>query len=786
MVGETGFLMSASHDAIIAAGAVPEAVGVELARPEQGEIDDKLKVIVDRLDKLAAEQVRLKGPVEERWLRAIRQFHGRYDPETEAELKEAKKSRAFIKITRKKTNSWKGRLESLIFPTDDRNYGIQPTPVPTLTSASKEVVEQAMALIAQANEQQQAAAQAAEAGDEQAAASAAATAADIATKADETHQQAARLAEEIKEAKKRSEAMQLEMDDQLTECEYPAEGRDCIFDLCRLGTGILKGPLASEQSRGKWTPQQVVDGESTRTVHTYERETDPKPIFKRVDPWSYFPDMSARKKGEEEFEFERHLWTRKDLRQLVKERGFSGPAVRRLLEERSRDRNITSEGMSYLADLRSINGQGESLKGRYVGWEYHGPLECDEIVTMLQAMGRFDDAQYYKDNEDPLVELKVICFFCEGELLKIAPEYPLDSQESLYSVANFEPSEASIFGYGVPDVIEDSQAAMNAGWRMAMDNAGLSTGPQVVVDRDSIEPANKVWDLSPRKIWYRKKGAAAGTAFEVFDIPNKVTEIMAIVTTARQFIDDESQLPVQSEGEVTDNPNVTATASNIMALGFNVTFRSVVKAWDDGITTPSMRRLYDWNMQFSKKEEIKGDMKVDARGTSVLLVREIQSQMLMMVAQNHTTHPVLSLMLKPYDTYRKLLQSLTIPPDEIMATKDEYDDALKRQAENPQEAPQVIAAKMQLERAKLEAETSLQIAGMQRETELIKLAEQRNMKLDELTALLEGKKMDVDSKERMFAGELGAEQLMANQARERGEEPAGSGGFISAGGEGDK
>lgn len=779
IMASAALLADTSTAAIVAAGSVSEAAPVVIGPPQDmAKIEEDLRVIVGRLATLAADQVRLKSLIEERWLRNLRQFHGQYDPETEAELKEAKKSRAFVKITRKKTNSWKGRLESLIFPTDDRNYGIQPTPVPSLTSASKEVVEKAMALVAQANEQQAQAAAAAQQGDEAAAAQAAAGAAQTATQADEHAQEAQRLAEEIKEAKKRADLMQQVMDDQLVECGYSAEGRDCIFDMVRLGTGILKGPLAAEASRGRWEKQE--DGS-----HVYVREADPKPVFKRVDPWSYFPDMSARNAAESEFEFERHLWTKKDLRRLVKERGFNPDAVRRLLEEKTARQTMTESGMSYLADLRSIDGNTETLKGRFIGWEYHGPLECDEIVTMLHAMGDHEGAAYYKDTSDPLIEMKVICYFCEGELLKIAPEYPLDSQESLYSVVPFEASEASMFGYGIPDIMEDSQAAMNAGWRMAMDNAGLSTGPQIVVDRDSVEPANKVWEITPRKIWYRKKGAAAGTAFEVFDIPNKVTEILAIVEASRRFIDDETALPVQSEGEITDNPNVTATASNIMALGFNVTFRSVVKAWDDGITVPSMRRLYDWNMQHNPREDIKGDMNVDARGTSVLLVREVQSQVLMAIVTNHTTHPVLAAMLKPYEAYKKFLQSMMVPPDEIMATKDEYDQALQNmaQAQEGQQNPQMILAEMQLKRAQLESDTSLQIANLQRETELIKLAEQRNMKLDELTAMLQVKQIDTDSKERMFAGELGWETQNRQRAEAAGREPSGSGGFVSAGSE---
>ena len=43
--------------------------------------------------------------------------------------------------------------------------------------------------------------------------------------------------------------------------------------------------------------------------------------------------------------------------------------------------------LNYLGNLRDITGEGEGIKGRYVMWEYHGPLECEEIAALLRASG---------------------------------------------------------------------------------------------------------------------------------------------------------------------------------------------------------------------------------------------------------------------------------------------------------------------------------------------------------------------------------------------------------------
>jgi hypothetical protein len=47
-------------------------------------------------------------------------------------------AKAFVKLTRHKTNGWAARLSDLLFPTDEKNWGIQPTPMPELAKAAKQ------------------------------------------------------------------------------------------------------------------------------------------------------------------------------------------------------------------------------------------------------------------------------------------------------------------------------------------------------------------------------------------------------------------------------------------------------------------------------------------------------------------------------------------------------------------------------------------------------------------------------------------------------------------------
>ena len=119
-----------------------EGYGDELMSPQSAEeheleIAERLHVFASRLNKLAAEQVAKRNQIEQRWLDDIRQYHGEYASDEAAKLARARGSEVFVNITRNKTNAAEARLQDMLFPTDDRNFGIYPTPIPELDYMSK-------------------------------------------------------------------------------------------------------------------------------------------------------------------------------------------------------------------------------------------------------------------------------------------------------------------------------------------------------------------------------------------------------------------------------------------------------------------------------------------------------------------------------------------------------------------------------------------------------------------------------------------------------------------------
>lgn len=794
------------------ASVAPISTGAaeEQRKREWLRLQEAVVPILGDLNRTIGERIQRRTPLETRWLRDLRQYHGIYEPEIAAVLREEKeRSSVFINITRPKTNAWRARLIDMLLPNDERNWGIDPTPVPTLTQSARQALreaEQREGQVAATLEQHNAAVDAGEPGypDE------VATATGMAAEAVELRGLAQQAQAEIEEARRRCDAMQREIDDQLVECRFPTVCRDVIDDMCKVGSGVIKGPVVSGRARQLWR----IDPQTG--VAALEADDTPQPSARRVDFWHFFPDPDAATVEEGQGTFERHLPNRKMLRRMARDLDFSPHAVREMLREGPRLGGAdTMHWMSELRDMESsagMAGEMATLRDRWCVWEYHGPLEVEQVAMLIRATGRHEDAERFEAEADPLDETMVRLFFCDERLLKIEEDYLLDSGASLYSVASFEKAEASIMGgIGVPAIMRHEQSMLNSAVRMMMDNAALATGPQIVVNKAVIEPESGGWKLTPRKVWNIVRSSMMGESekivpFSTYNIPINQEMIANIVALATRFVDEAVAMPLLAQGEQGQTATKTAQGMSMLFNSASVVFRRVVKNWDDDITTPLIQRFFDFNMQFSPKDEIKGDMKVEARGTSVLLVREMQADRMMAILAQWSTHPILGVGLRAYNCMRLVLQAMNINPDDVLSSEEEYLQKLQ-QMSAPEEGGEAqgedpsaqIRAEVQLRTAEIDAKSresvaqvNYAIAQLNQQTEFAQLAQSRDISLAQVEAMFRGKELDAhvklagdklraDSAERKIAAEISAERQNAREARAEGREPTGSGGYISMG-----
>lgn len=764
-----------------------EPQGAPESDKDEMALQGRIEAYIGKLEAEAKRRVDLRKHVETRWLDDLRQYHGRYSDQEEADFKKNKGSRVYLNLTRPKTNALMARLWDLLFPTDDRNWGIGPTPVPELTEQAEEALKLAddakETLEARRGKLQEIEQAANNAQDDQARVELEQQAQQLAADmegAEEVASEAQKAADDLHaalgEATSRAELMEKEMEDQLKGCGYQAECRDMIADACKIGIGILKGPVLGDKTKQKWEAHTVTDSDGNeRVMHVLSNvKDDAAPSAHRVDPWAFFPDPDAARVEDCEGFLERHLMNRTKFRKFARHPDVNKDAARAILKEGAG----AGQMPSYLVDLSNITGQkSESPSDLFTIWEYTGPVEPEDLADLARAMDDDETLDLLDEDGDidPLVEMHAKIWFCQGKVLKFAL-HQLDSGEPIYSVFNPEEDEHSLFGFGLPYLMRDNQSILNASNRMMMDNAGLSVSPQVVVNKKMVRPENGDWTMEPRKVWIREDVDTDPRLkpFEVFNIQSNQAELAAIMDMARQGMDETASLPQIAQGEQGAGVTKTAQGMALLMNSANVVFRRIVKNFDDNVTVPMIRRFYHWNMQFSSKDAIKGDYEVDARGSSVLLVREMMAQNLIMIAQMFGDHPVYGEWLKHSNLLKQIFRAHMIPADEIAKSSREYEADAEKKAQRPDPQAQAMQAELQLKQDEIsvrreEIEAKREIANMDNDTKryvadrsfdavMEKLAEGLNTTREQLDAKIQIEGNREDAKERRLAVEVAEKQ----------------------------
>ena len=635
---------------------------------------DKISIVGSGLMRLAEEQIGIRQTIEDRWLRDLEQYLGQYDEQTNSRLQKSGKSRAFVNGTRAKTAAAQSRLSDMLFPTDDRNWGILPTPVPELDGIKKsnDVVMDENGQSLQDEEGREL-----------------------------TGVEYSEIV--MEEAREKAEAMEREIEDHLTEANYQDTCREVIDDACLYGTGVIKAPVIVNRTRKKW---EQVDGD----VHSLATVDEYRPGVERVKIWDFFPDMSATDIKDAQFVFERRFVSKKQLIDLSKRPGYLPEQISIALRETPVDSNAT--GSSYIAKLRELSNLNVDInKGKYELWEYHGALDNDDLITC--------GCDIDEDNE--LEEREVIVAFIGSHIIKVDLN-PMETGERPYSMFIYEKDDSSIFGMGVPFIVRNEQRIMNSAWRMVLDNAGISTGPQTIINKDIITPSDGEWTLKPNKIWWAD-GPETDTrrAFTTYDIPSHQGELTAIYDKSKQMMDEVTNLPLLAQGEIGGAPD-TASGMSMLLNSSNVVLRRVVKSFDDNITVPVITRFYDWLMQNSDKEEIKGDFNINARGSSTLLVKETQQQALMSL-MSIANSPTFAPLTKHAELYRKAVQAQHLVADDIVKTDDEIE-----QENNEQQPPPVdlqiaeIEGQLKMAIEQLKSDTDIEVARIRSNDNQVKVA----------------------------------------------------------------
>lgn len=552
-----------------------------------------------------------RRPKELQWLEDLRAYKGVYDPDVRID---PDNSHVYPKLTRSKVNIVLSRLHEMLFPDQDRNWELAPTPEPVIQAA---LVFQIAQQITQPPPIDEATGQV-----------------QIDPQTGFPMQPIPPTREQLNEAikdfaKQTAALMQSEIDDQLTEMDYPEVAKKVLRSGLLYGTGILAGPLVNRRQKCRWQP----DDQTNTYIEKIEDQDVPYMEFTRI--WDWYPDMTVAEFSQAQGFWQRSILTKHDLRKLMKRPDFDKDIIRRYLQERP-DGDYVPE--PFEVDLQALEVDAATQSSSEAG----GTTIFSSGTTTTQSSyrqhgKRYEAIQYwgYVDGSDLAAcgilnpdgsEIDVDLEYAANVwLIGKAPVKVMlyDGALTHYKVFYYEKDETSIFGEGLARVMRHSQIAISSAARMMLDNAACVAGPQVEVNWQLMHEGTDLNSFYPRKIWYRDgRGIEAQyPAVRVYNIDSHIEELGKISDIFMNFADQETCLPTWMIGDKVNNENSKQTSGRQAEI--LVSIKDVVKNFDT-FTEQVMRDLYSWNMEFNPREDIKGDFQCKPRGVSSLVIKEIR------------------------------------------------------------------------------------------------------------------------------------------------------------------
>ena len=610
---------------------------------------------------------------EDRWLRAYRNYRGLYG--SDVQFTDSEKSRVFVKVTKTKTLAAYGQIVDVLFGNNKFPLSVNPSVLPDGVAESVHINIDPNA--AQAGDALKAVTRnqpsrpylidgttKLEPGE---------TMNDLRKRLGPLAEKMDAVSEKIVEgdgttqttvtfhpAMVAAKKMEKKIHDQLQESGASVHLRSMAFEMALLGTGVMKGPFATDKEYPNWNE----DGEYEPLIKTV-------PECNHVSVWNFYPDPEASCMEDAEYVVERHKMSRTELRALKNRPYFMEDAIQYAIDK----------GPDYVQkhwELTMDDDQATPTSERWEVLEFWGFVDTD----MLEEHG----VKIPKELKD-LDEVNANVWVCNGEILRMVLN-PFKPTRIPYYATPYEHNPYSFFGVGIAENMDDTQTLMNGFMRMAIDNAALSGNLIIEVDETNLVPGQ---DLSvyPGKI-FRRQGGAPGQAIFGTKFPNVAQENMQLFDKARVLADESTGFPSFAHGQ-TGVSGVGRTASGISMLmsAANGSIRTVVKNVDDYLIRPLGRSFFAFNMQFDFDPDIRGDLEVHASGTESLMANEVRSQRLMQflqVAQN----PVLAPFAKMDYIIREIAKSMDLDPDKV--TNSMQDAAIQAEILKGFQAPQPVPA----------------------------------------------------------------------------------------------
>lgn len=490
------------------------------------------------------------------------------------------------------------------------------------------------------------------------------------------------LGDVIKERNKRVqdsvEKAGAKIKDWLTECNYKAECRKVIENAARVGTGILKGPFPRKKTSMSFSDNALKIIESIQ------------PASSCIDHWNFFPDMSCGENIQDgSYVIERDHLTARQLINLKGTGEYLDDQITKVLKE----------------------GPGKKCEGTNENTEDDDRFEIWYCYVDLKPEELLDLDEDFETDEEETDSVSAVVVLVNDTVIK-GYLNPLSSGEYPYDVMVWRRIPNKPFGVGIARQGRKAQDMLNASVRALLDNMGISAIPMIAIMRKALIPLDGDLKIRKGKVWELREASGIediNKAIQTLVIPSMQAELSANIELAMKFMEDITGITFLLQGQQGSAPD-TVGGMNLLHQNSSTVLRRCARVYDENVTEPHIRRYHEYLLiDPDVPADEKGDMQIEAVGSSHLVEREIQAMQLPQLLQL-AMNPVFE--KSPKKAFDEMMRALKFDPSKL--DMDEEEKQKMAEAAQGQVAPQVQAAQIR-------AQTDLQKEQIRQEANVQKM-----------------------------------------------------------------
>lgn len=616
-------------------------------QPKQDDMTGLAGYIRTQFDMMKRHRANAEAGWDNRMLAALRAFNGKYSADQLAEIKKFGGSETYARVIAMKCRGATSLLRD-VYLSPDKPWGLDPPADPEIpeqiTQAIQQLIQTELATLQQANQP-----------------------ADPGMIRDRALQlmQAARDAAK-KQAAKRARIAEDKLEEILEEGGFYKALADFLVYLPYMPFACIKGPEVRIVPEVSYQNSQAAV------------QNKPKLFWRAPSPFDIWWTPGVEQ-IEDASIIERTRLTRADLNDLLDLPGYNEDAVRQVLD--AYGRGGISDDWDQTDSERAVNENRENPRFNQSGLitclEFHGNVQG----RMLLEQGGFDKKQI----PDPLRDYFVQAWLIGRWVIKVQLS-PSPRKRHPYYITSYEKTPGSPAGNALPDILSDIQDVENATIRSLVNNLSISSGPQVVVNRDRLAPGENGEDLYPWKRWQVQSDPMANNtqpAISFFQPVINSQELITVFNTFSQIADDLSGIPKYLAGGAAGGAGRTASGLAMLMGNASKLLQTVAANIDRDVFDPLLHGLYDMVMLTDQSGLLTGDEDIKVMGVTVAVQRETQRarQIEFLTA---TANPIDSQIMGPKGratVLRAVSHTLGLPGEEIVPSEEELEAAQNAQAQ---------------------------------------------------------------------------------------------------------